>query len=466
MKKTTYPAQHKILIMDDEENMRHMLSVLAEQAGYEVELAEDGKQGLQKTKEHYYDYILCDVKMPAMNGMEFLQAAKDLIVNSTVIMMSAYGTIDMAIAAMKEGAYDFISKPFKPDEVLLTLKKAEERESLRRENIQLRSQIENIRENYNFGTMTAKSKAMQGVFALARKVSDYNTTVLVTGESGTGKELMAKAIHFSGERADKPFVPVNCGGIPENLLESELFGFKKGAFTGADKDKKGLFEEADQGTIFLDEAGELPLSLQVKLLRVLQENEIRPLGTNETRIVDVRVIAATSKNLEEEIKNYRFREDLFYRLNVMPIKLPPLRERVEDIPLLAKCFVDKFNEKMGKNMEDIAPAAMALLLKYQWPGNIRELENVIERAMVLAESNVLQPEYFPEELKTYPAAGTINDMFSGYSLKGAKKVWEKRLIEKALKATDGNRSKAAELLEISFPSLLSKIKEYEVEIQQ
>lgn len=324
-----------------------------------------------------------------MGGMDFLKSVGDQLGSTTVIMMSAYGNMDTALEAMKLGAYDYISKPFKTDEVHLALKKAEERESLRRENQRLKERIQKIEGDYNFGSMVAKSKPMKSVFMLAGKVAQYSTTVLIYGESGTGKELIARGIHFKGERMKMPLVPVNCGGIPENLLESELFGYIKGSFTGADRDKKGLFEVADGGTIFLDEIGELPMPLQVKLLRVLQENEIRPIGSSKTKKINVRVIAATSRNLEEEIKRGAFREDLFYRLNVITINLPPLRDRMEDIPLLCQYFVDQFNKRLNKDIKGISPAALSLLIKHSWPGNVRELENIIERAAVLSEKNYL-----------------------------------------------------------------------------
>jgi two-component system response regulator AtoC len=285
---------------------------------------------------------------------------------------------------------------------------------------------------------------------------------LISGDSGTGKELIARGIHFAGPRAKKPLVPINCGGIPENLLESELFGYKKGAFTGADSNRSGLFKEADGGTIFLDEIGELPLSLQVKLLRVLQENEIRAVGDSKTKKIDVRVIVATAKYLDEEVRKGSFREDLFFRLNVFPIKLPPLRSRPEDIPLLSQHFIDKFNVSLNKDIKGITPAAMSLLLKRSWPGNARELENVIERAVVLAEDTILSPENFTPEWETGPYTGKMDDVFEGYSLKTSQKILEKKLITKALMATGGNRTKASELLEISYPSLLSKIKTYNI----
>ena len=456
---TSGESAKRLLVIDDEENMRHMLTSLLKRAGYRVDTASNGQEGLAMLDGSGYEFILCDLKMPKMDGMDFLRAAGDKLSSATVIMMSAYGTIDTAIEAMKLGAYDYISKPFKTDEVYLALKKAEEREGLKKENRRLREQIQKIEEEQTFGKMVAKSEAMQKVFTLATKVSQYDTTVLITGESGTGKEMVAKGIHFGGKRSKKPLVPLNCGGIPENLLESELFGFKKGAFTGADKDKKGLFEEAEGGTIFLDEIGELPLILQVKLLRVLQDNEIRPIGDGKTKRIDVRVIAATSKNLEDEIKAGAFRQDLYYRLNVLSIKLPSLRERPEEIPLLCQHFIAKFNKKLGAGIEGIAPSAMSRLLDYRWPGNVRELEHIIERAFVLTEDTVLTPENFPFETDAEIAGGA----FEGYSLKQAQKIMEKQFIIKALKATDGNRTKAGQLLEISHPSLLSKIKAYRIE---
>ncbi|OIN95235.1 MAG: hypothetical protein AUJ48_03610 [Deltaproteobacteria bacterium CG1_02_45_11] len=452
----------RLLIIDDEENMRHMLTNLLKKDGYHVDTAGDGYEGLQMVDQTAYDFILCDIMMPNLDGMEFLKSASDKIGATTVIMMSAYGTIDTAIAAMKLGAYDFISKPFKSDEVRLTIKKAEERERLKRENLQLKDRIRKIEESYNFGNMVAKSRAMQSVFRLVEKVASYNTTVLISGESGTGKELIARGIHFNGKRSEMSFVPVNCAGIPENLLESEFFGYKRGAFTGADRNKKGLFEEAEGGTIFLDEIGELPLSLQVKLLRVLQENEIRLIGDTKIKKIDVRVIAATAKNLESEVRKGTFREDLFYRLNVLPIKLPPLRERPEDIPLLCQYFINRFNKRLDKNIKGIAPDAIAILLEHEWTGNVRELENAIERAVLLAEETILLPENFPPELGIISGTDEMDDLLKGPSLKAAQKVLEKKLITRALTATRGNRTKASQLLEISHPSLLSKIKAYNI----
>jgi two-component system response regulator AtoC len=454
----------RLLVIDDESNMRHMLAAMLKNSGYSVDTASEGLEGMKMLERSSYDFILCDIKMPKMDGMTFLKTAGDLVEHSTVIMMSAYGTVETAIEAMKLGAYDYISKPFKSDEVTLTLKKAEERERLKKENSFLRERIRRIQADNRFDRMVGQSKAMQAVFELAQKVARHNTTVLITGESGTGKELVARGIHFYSERADGRLVPVNCGGIPENLLESEMFGYKKGAFTGADRDKTGLFEAAEGGTLFLDEIGELPLSLQVKLLRVLQESEIRPIGDPKTHKVDVRVITATAKNLEAEMQKGTFREDLFYRLNVMQIHLPSLRERTEDIPALCQLFIERFNGELNKTIASITPAAMSLIMKHPWPGNVRELENVIQRAVVLAEKDVLLPEHLPASIVAGLGNGHLDSLCEGFSLKEAQRRLEKKLIVKALTETGGNRSRAARLLEISHPSLLSKIKTYRIEL--
>jgi two-component system, NtrC family, response regulator AtoC len=457
-------TKRRLLIVDDEENMRHLLTTMLRNSGYRIHTASNGVQAMNAMAESPFEFVLCDLKMPEMDGLEFLSAAAEWLAESTVIMMSAYGSIDTALEAMKLGAYDFISKPFKPDEVLLALKKAEERENLKRENLALKERIDKISTNYNFGKMMAKSKNMQLVFKISERAARYNTTVLVTGESGTGKELLAKGIHFNSDRAKRAFVPVNCGGIPETLLESELFGYKKGAFTGAERDKSGLFEAANRGTLFLDEIGDMPLPLQVKLLRVLQEREINPVGSTTGKRIDVRIIAATAKDLAGAIAEGTFREDLFYRLNVLPIELPPLRERTEDIPLLAQKFIHRFNRKLGTQIKGIAPAAMSLLLSYHWPGNVRQLENQIERAMVLTDRETLFPEQFPPELSHDGNAALSDPILDGFSLKEAQKAIEKKLITKALEATAGNRTRAAALLEISHPSLLSKMKAYRIRL--
>lgn len=452
----------RILVVDDEENMRHMLASMLKRDGYEVATAVDGQAALDHLSARAADYVLCDIKMPGIDGMTFLKTVQTADQAPTIIMMSAYGTIDLAVEAMRQGAYDFISKPFKSDEVRLAIRKAEERDRLKRENQHYLAQIRRMEERFRFGNLVAKSSAMQRVFELAAKVAPYDTTLLVLGESGTGKELMARAIHHASPRSRKPLVPVNCGGIPEALLESELFGHVKGAFTGADRSRKGLFEEAHGGSIFLDEVGEMPVTLQVKLLRVLQESEVRPVGQTQSRTVDVRVIAATSRDLMQMVTDGTFREDLYYRLNVVTIDLPPLRERGEDVPLLCSHFIEQFNASLGRSVQSIAPAAMARLLRHGWPGNVRELENVIERAMVLSDGEQLRERHFdlPACRAAAPREGTF--AFEGYSIKQAQRVMEKEMIIKALTATEGNRTHAARLLEISHPSLLSKMKLYGV----
>ena len=453
----------KVLIIDDEVNMRHMLQIMLNKAGYAADSAADGFEGLEKINQSDFDFILCDLKMPKMDGMTLLKQSREEHPDKTFIMMSAYGNIDDALEAMKIGAYDYISKPFKTDEVLLTLKKAEERERLKAENITLQNKIKKIEQKYSFGNIIARSEAMRHVFDLVSKVADHKTTVLITGESGTGKDLTARAIHQSGSRASSPMVSINCGGIPENLLESELFGYKRGAFTDAVKDKPGRFEEAHGGTMLLDEIGELPLPLQVKLLRVLQEEEITPLGGTGSKKIDVRVIAATSKDLQKEVDESRFREDLFYRINVMTIHLPPLRERRGDIPLLIGYFIDQFNKKLNKQVEGLTSEATPALMGYSWPGNIRELENVIERAVLLSKDRWITPEELPPTITSdQPMPATVIPEGT-LSIRKASKILERDLIKKVLELTDGNRTQSAKILEISRPKLLAKIRAFKLE---
>ncbi len=468
---TAVNEKKRLLIIDDEENMRHMLSVMLERIGYSTDTASNGYKGLKEVEravaeEIPYDIIICDIKMPKMDGMEFLKAGGEKLSDSIVIMMSAYGTINSAVEAMKLGAFDFISKPFKADEINLVLEKACERVKLKTGDILLNKKTESDINN-SFIDMDAISSSMQHVFKVATKAAGYSTTILITGESGTGKELIAKGIHHLSERSGKPLISVNCGGIPESLMESEFFGYKKGAFTDAKSDRKGLFEEAEGGTIFLDELGELPVSMQVKLLRVLQEQEIRPVGEVKTKKIDVRIIAATSQNLEKAIGNGTFREELYYRLNVISIKLPSLKERVDDIPVLCERFIKMYNRRLGRDIKSISPDAMETFYKYSWPGNIRELENVIERAVVLSDGDVIIKDDFPSAL--FNKSGSENLLkssagYSGYSLKTAKEELEKALIIKALTETSGNRTHAAKLLEISHPSLLSKIRSYAIDL--
>jgi two-component system response regulator AtoC len=453
--------RERILVIDDEKNMRHMLAKLLDKEGYEVATAGDGKEGLALAGETCFDIILCDLKMPVMDGMSFLQKFQEMRLESTVIVMSAYGTIDTAIEAMKQGAYDYVSKPFKADEILLTLKKAKERERLRRENRRLQ---QTIQERYSFDNMIGRSPAMQEIFATVAKVAEYKTTVLITGESGTGKELVARAIHYHSPRAQGPLVTVNCGAIPESLLESELFGHLKGAFTDAIRDKRGLFEEAHEGSIFLDEIGELPRALQVKLLRVLQEEEIKRLGDTRSTKIDVRVLAATTKDLAGEVKAGCFRDDLYYRINVLQVTVPPLRERAGDIGLLIRHFVEKTGERLGLAVNEVSPATLRALQRYSWPGNVRELENVIERALVMAGGGTIElenlPPAFQGEIQTCPLVAEDETL----SIKEATRRLEKEFIRRALEKTGGNRTRAAKLLEISHPALLYKMKEYGLDI--
>ncbi len=452
--------EQRVLVIDDEENMQHMLKTLLEKSGYRVDCAGDGSEGLDRMATADFDFILCDIRMPRMDGIAFLEEAIALYPEKIYIMMSAYGTVESALQAMKKGAYDYISKPFKPDEVLLTLKKAQEREVLREENLRLKDRIGLIEKRYSFGNIVARSEAMARVFELVEKVAEHKTTVLITGESGTGKELIARAIHANSPRASGSLISINCGGIPENLLESELFGYKKGAFTDATRNKPGRFEEADRGTLFLDEIGEMPYPLQVKLLRVIQEEEITPLGGTGAKKIDVRLIAATSKDLEKEVAEGRFREDLYYRINVVTIHLPPLRTRKGDVSLLIGYFVDLFNEKLKKNVEAPSSDAMALLMAYHWPGNVRELENVIERAVLLSTGRWITPKELPSRLVPADDMGGNASEAETLSIKKASRDLQRHLIERALKTTNGNRTQAARLLEISRPMLIARIKEY------
>jgi two-component system response regulator AtoC len=449
----------RVLVADDEENLRLVLKTLLRRHGYEVMTAPSAEEALAALEGFAPDFVLADVRMGGMSGIDLTRELSARGSTATVIVMSAYGSIELALEAMKAGAYDYVAKPFKQDEVLLALRKAEERESLRRENRALKEQV---REAARFEEMIGRSDAMAAVFRTIEKAAAYATTVLIHGESGTGKELVARALHARSPRTEKPFVAVNCGAIPEALLESELFGHKRGAFTDAVADKRGLFEEAHEGTLFLDEIGELPLATQVKLLRVLQEGTLRRLGDVKDRQVDVRVVAATVRELREEVDEGRFREDLYYRLNVLALRVPPLRERKGDIPLLIDAFIERNNARLGTRIRGLDEKAMKRMLAYHWPGNVRELENVIERAMVLADEDVLREGDLPERLHDPDPVQTV--LGAGeLSIKKTARYMEETLIRKALEKTGGNRTQASKLLEISHRALLYKIKDYGIE---
>ena len=447
----------RILVVDDEENIRLVLRTLLKKHGYQVETAQNGEEAQRLLDSFGPDLILTDVRMPKMGGLDLLSAVRAKALPTTVIVMSAYGDTEQALEAIRAGAYDFIQKPFKPEEIVFLLRKAEEREQLRRENRALKSAL---RKEHHFSGILAKSEAMSQVFRTIVKVAEFKTTVLIGGESGVGKELVARAVHEKSGRRSRPFVAINCGAIPENLLESELFGHKKGAFTDAVSDRRGLFEEADGGTLFLDEIGELPLGLQVKLLRVLEVGHIRPLGDSRTLAVDVRIVAATHRDLTAETKAGRFREDLFYRLNVLPIHVAPLRERREDVSLLIDHFIERNNARLGTKIGGVVPEALRLLHDYSWPGNVRELENTIERAMVLTGSELITVADLPERMRKEqdPIQAQLGN--GELSVKKTVRVVEEILIRRALRETEGNRTKAAILLELSHRALLYKMKDF------
>jgi two-component system, NtrC family, response regulator AtoC len=450
-----------VLIIDDEPGLRQTVSLILAEEGYEVQSASDGEEGLARALELQPDIILCDVRMPRLGGLEFIEKYREANGTGMVITMTAYGGTELAIQAMKAGAYDYLPKPFNADQLILVLKKAEERESLRQEVTRLREEV-TIQRRYR--QIIAKSPAMTKALEVAAKVARHPSSVLITGESGTGKELVARLVHTESHRADAPFVPVNCGAIPENLLESELFGYVRGAFTGADRDKPGLFEVASGCTLFLDEIGEMPPTLQVKLLRVLQESEVRRLGDSRTRQVDVRLISATNKDFDQEIRSGNFRQDLYYRVAVVTIHLVPLRQRRDEVPLLVRHFIDQYNRKLHLDIKTIDSDAMRLLLDYPWPGNVRELENTIERAMVLSDSQALTPDDLPDHVRhpvaTFDGPELVEDELS---VKKHGAALERRLIRQALERTGGNKTRAAELLELSSRALLYKVREYGIE---
>ncbi|HET7583743.1 MAG TPA: sigma-54 dependent transcriptional regulator [Gemmatimonadaceae bacterium] len=450
----------RLLVVDDEPSLRRTLSQILAAEGYDVSQASDGEDALARLAEREADLVLCDLRMPRMDGLAMIERYAANGGRGLVIAMSAYGDIETAIEAMRKGAYDYIGKPFRPDEVILAVRKAAERERLRRRVQSLEAELTMLRGN---GGLVGRSRALHAAIEVAHKVARHDSTVLITGESGTGKELVARLIHQSSPRAERPFVAVNCAAIPEALLESELFGHAKGAFTGAVGEKAGLFEEAHGGTIFLDEIGDLPQLLQVKLLRVLQEGEVRRVGATAVRTVNVRVVAATNRDLAADVPAGRFRSDLYYRLNVVPIHLPALRERREDIPELALHFLQRFADRLGFDAGGFSPAALRQLATYDWPGNVRELENAVEQALVLSSGTTIEPSHLPESVRRGPVSANGSESPDDLSIKRQRESLERTLIRRALDRTRGNRTRAAQLLELSHRALLYKIREYGLE---
>jgi len=443
-----------ILVVDDELSMRELLEVMLTKEGYEISCAENGSKAISMIEKTDYDLLLCDIRLGDVSGIEVIKALKNQNQNTVIIMISAYATTEAAVEAMNQGAYDFVPKPFDNEELKQTIKKALDIKTLEHEKEILDDEL---KKTLHFGKIVGNSPNMIYIYNLVRQVAKTKTSILITGESGTGKELIAKAIHDLSRRCDNHFVVLNCGGIPETLMESELFGHKKGAFTGATQDKKGLFEVADKGTIFLDEIGELSLPIQVKLLRAVQEHVFRPVGGNEDISVDIRILSATNKNLEDEVITGNFREDLFYRLNVIEIKVPSLRERKSDLRLLAQHFLDKYSREMGKEITKISSYAIDLLNKYDFPGNVRELENLIERSVALSSTNIILPDSLALSIhKRRWIEGVkdkrfdLDEVSKGVSLDAILEDIERAYLKKALECTNGKKQEAAELLGISF----------------
>lgn len=452
----------RILVVDDEESIREFLEIMLKKEGYEVTCVEDGQVALDTLKKKSFDLVISDMQMPNLTGMELLRHVKDQYPDIVFMMITAFGTTETAVEAMKIGAYDYITKPFKIDEVRINIANALRSQNLEVENRNLKKEL--TRE-YNFHNLVGNSEPMHRIFELIRRVSQTPTNILITGESGTGKEVIAKAIHYNGPLKDEPFVTVNCGAIPESLMESEMFGHKKGSFTGAIADKAGLFEVADGGTLFLDEVGELPLSIQVKLLRAIQERIIRRVGGTDDTKVNVRIMAATNRDLEQMVKEGTFRQDLFYRLNVINIKSPALRERAEDIPALANHFLKKYNARLGKNIEGISQEAMEILKKYNYPGNVRELENIIERTVALEAGSSILPESLPPFVNTptgrkMASSNEIEVTEEGLDLDKVMGQIEKEILIKAIHAAGGVKKKAAKLLNITFRSMRYRVEKY------
>ena len=439
----------RILVVDDEPAMRESLKDWLMEDDYEVGLAASGQEAVDMAENHNWDVVLLDLKMPGMDGLETLRRLKEVHPDAEIIMMTAYATVDTAVQAMKEGAFDYLVKPFDPDEVELIIKRIVSHRELVLENILLRKKLE---ERYQYDEIIGKSDAMQEIFDMITRVAPTDSTVLITGESGTGKELIAQAIHGNSNRCYMPFVAVSCGALPESLLESELFGYEKGAFTGAEHRKKGRFEMADKGTLFLDEIGDITLKTQVDLLRVLQQKEISRLGGEESIKVDVRILAATNRDLNRAIEENRFREDLYYRLNVISIHVPPLRERKEDIPLLVNSFIKKYCLEMNREEVDTSPSALKLMMEYDWPGNVRELENIVERALVIGQGRRIEANDLPFSRKDQDVRGMPKSL----------KQMERVHIEMILEENEWNISQAARELDIDRQTLYNKIQKYKI----
>jgi len=454
----------QILIVDDEQGMRQYLQRLLSDNGYAAGLAADGGQALEVLKTKIPDVVLLDFKMPGMDGLQVLEAMKKYCPDIVIIMMTAYGTMENAVRAMKLGAFDFLRKPFEMEEILLIIDKAVRTKRLAEENSALRREL---KKSYTFSDIVSENKRMHKIFEIIQKVAQTKSTVLLEGETGTGKELIARAIHNLSGRKDKLFVPVDCGGLSAGLLESELFGHVKGAFTGATVDKKGLFETADGGTVFLDEISRISLETQAKLLRVLQEGQIKKVGEAMSHNVDIRLVAAGNENMEQAVAEGRFRQDLFYRLNVVPVHIPPLRERKEDIPLLVEHFIAKYNRLEKKNLQSISSDALKLLMEYQWPGNVRELENFIHRAVVMETGECIQPEDLPAEVRDPLFTAERRDVLSRTlnfrkAKKSALEAFEKRFLNEALFRNHGNVSKAAHEMGTDRRNFHRKLKLYKI----
>ncbi|MBI1860868.1 MAG: sigma-54-dependent Fis family transcriptional regulator [Deltaproteobacteria bacterium] len=455
----------RILIVDDEESIREFFEIMLKREGYQVLTAGNGVEALEILKKQSADLIISDIQMPEMSGLELLSKVKEMDPEAVQIMITAFGSTETAVEAMKLGAYDYVSKPFKIDEVKIIIRQALEKRDLKLENAQLKKELGT---KYAFDNIIGGAPPMMRIYEMVKRVANTKSSVLITGESGTGKELIARAIHYNGPLKDRPFVTVNCGAIPENLMESEMFGHKKGSFTGAIADKKGLFEVANGGTIFLDELGELPLTMQVKLLRVIQEGTFKRVGSTEDITVDVRVVSATNRNLENDVKTGKFREDLFYRLNVIQIHCPPLRERKEDIQMLANHFLEKFSKSLGVNVKKISETAMEILKGYHFPGNVRELENIVERTVALEPGPAILPESWPRHLADHSpqtsdrldAHNIEIDQEKGINLEALVADFERALLTKALERTSGVKKKAARLLNISFRSMRYRVDKF------